>query len=75
MVGINLQVSVALGRPAIVLQSWPKEQQLANVMNGEDGINQTMQYLEAMPALFSQVSYKALHTRLNLEGTQQNQQG
>ena len=48
-------MSTAFGRPAIALLAWPEEQQLANVLNGEDGVNQTMQYLQAMPALFSQV--------------------
>jgi len=55
-----LQVSVTFNQPTIILQSWPAEQQLAGAMKSEDGINETMQYLQAMPSLFSQVSCPSL---------------
>jgi hypothetical protein len=66
-----LQVSDTLNKPTIILQAWPAEQQLAGVMNGEEGINETMQYLQGMPSLFSQVSFLGPHKAL-LTYTSQN---
>lgn len=50
-----MQVSSSLNKPLIIIQAWPAEQQLAGVLNGEDGFNETIQYLQAMPSLFTEV--------------------
>ena len=52
----RLQVSTAFSQPTIILQVFPPEQQLAGVLNGAGGVNETMQYIQAMPSLFTQVS-------------------
>ena len=52
----RLQVSTAFNQPTIILQVFPPEQQLAGVLNGAEGVNETIQYIQAMPSLFTQVS-------------------
>ena len=54
---IRLQVSTVFNQPTIILQAFPPEQQLAGVLNGTEGaLNETIQYIQAMPSLFTQVN-------------------
>lgn len=56
-----MQISEELGQPAIIIQAWPPEQQLAGALQGVDGYNETIQYIQAMPSLFTEVHPPHLH--------------
>lgn len=62
------QVSNALNQPAIIIQAWPPEQQLAGALQGPDSFNETIQYIQAMPSLFTEASFFSLSWRRFAEG-------
>ena len=46
-----MQISETFNEPRIIIQAWPANQQLAGVLDGDDGVSETVQYLLAMPSL------------------------
>lgn len=53
---LHVQISETYQEPTIILMVWPPKQQLAGAQNGTKGINETVQYMQGMPSLYTQVS-------------------
>lgn len=52
----HVQISQTYNEPTIVLMAWPPAQQLAGVLSGTNGVNETANYVQALSSLYTQVT-------------------
>lgn len=46
-----MQINEAFNNPLIIIQGWPADQQIAGALTGADSVNETLQYMQALPSL------------------------